>query len=345
MSRFALFALLPLCFSLGCDLAAKPFAGTVIQMTLNGATTTPANEHLELWARNQYNDTLRVTGIFNIVALTTNANTYSKTQELNPFGFVVRPAITMDDPCMIVTDNSSKHLGALLTKAEAYDDATLAGVHQTAEEQAQQVRTRIGQLTPGSSCDGSPESMNPMTKPYHCGLQGANTLYGTIAYELVDDMGNTTTTLPPGLTTCEAPGGNTPGCIPYDTAPADRLAACKAYWANDLAYTPSPLQLTAPLHGQLYGEVYFLSITPAGIFDSIRIDSNVNLLGIQELWMTVEPDQVDVLHRGPIFLDGTPDLGGREIVHFDLTPPFGTTAAVSGAAALEVDLDEDPVQF
>lgn len=337
MHRSARVALLPFLLgswaSLGCDISSKPFAGTIVQMTLSGVSTIPQGQHLELWARNQYNDVVRVSGSF-------DTTVGGKSTRLFPVGFTIRPAITMDDPCMI-----DQNTGALLTKAEAYKDVDLAGQHQTPEEQAQQVRTRIGQLTPISSCDGSPESKDPVLKAYHCGLEGSNILYGVIAYETVDATGMLLTLAPESPKTCET-SGNAAGCIPFDAAPADRLAVCKAYWdSSPLAYSPNPLQLTAPIHGQLYGFPTFLSILPPGQFDSIRIDSPINLSGIQELWMTTEPDQVDPKSRGPVFLDGTPGEGGMDIVHIDLAPPFGVMAPISGTAALEVDLDQDPVQF
>jgi len=338
MHRLAPVALLSLAFSLGCDISAKPYAGTIMEMTITGATTIPPGQHLELWARNQYDDTIRLSGIFD-----TTLN--GKAIRLTPVGMTIRPLITMDDPCMIVTDHASKHAGALLIKAEAYDDADVAGVHQTPEEQAQQVRTRIAQIAPPSDCDGSPESLDPVTKPYHCGHPGQGTLYGAIAYENLDSAGMVVDTAVESPVTCET-HGNVAGCIHYDATPAERLATCEAYWASStLAYSPNPLQITAPIHGQLYGEVTYISLGAPGIFDSIRIDSPIALKGIRELWMTTEPDVVDVMNRGPIYLDGTPGDGGREVVHIDLSPPFGSMATITGTAALLVDLDQDPVYF
>jgi len=333
MHRLAPAALLTLSLSLGCSLDAKPWAGTVIEMTLTGAPAQAIGRHLELWARNQYNDVVRVSGIFD----TTIAG---KTTRLFPVGFTLRPLITMDDPCMI--DPST---GAWLIKAEAYGDSNAGNVHQTPEEQAQQVRSRIAQLTPSSSCDGSPESMDPVTKPYHCGQQGSNVLIGVIVYELVDATGVVTAVAPESPRTCET-SNNAPGCIAFAAAPADRLAACSAYWDSSiLAYTPNPYQIITPLHGGIYGEETFVTTTPPSAFDGIRIDSPIGLKGIQELWMTVEPDQVDPLKRGPIFLDGTPGPGGLDVVHIDLSPPFGSMQAISGSAALEVNLDTEPAQF
>ena len=59
----ALASLLPLAASLGCDaLTVRSFAGTVMQFTFDGisAQTVPAGKHLELWARTQYDDIVRI---------------------------------------------------------------------------------------------------------------------------------------------------------------------------------------------------------------------------------------------------------------------------------------------
>jgi hypothetical protein len=305
----------------GCSLEAKPFGGTVIQMTLTGVAPDAPGQHLELWARNEYDDVLRVSGTFD------NAD-----GRLFTYGLGIRAAIRMDDPCMI--DGA----GNLLTKAEAYQPTSWAGVPQTPEEQAQQVRSRIAQLTAASSCDGS--GGDPA---YHCGHE-TTTVLGVIGHESTDEQGGVLAMAPAPLQTCET-SNNAAGCISYAAKPADRLAACGDYWRNPLAYTPNPLQLTAPQHGVLYGEPTYVTTTPPSSFDSIRIDSNVGLKGIRELWLTVEQDPVDPQNRGPILVTGTPDPGGIDVVHFDLTPPFGSTVAVSGTASLLDTLDEDPVQF
>jgi hypothetical protein len=313
--------------STGCELSTKPFAGTVIEMTLNGASSSPSGQHFELWGRNAYDDVVRISGIFDF------PHDDGSTERLFPYGLAIRPAITMDDPCLIDSD------GNLLTKAEAYHDTVIAGVAQSPEEQAQQIRTRIGQLTTPSSCDGS--GGDPT---YHCGHQ-SSTLLGVVPYELVGDDGTTWSVLPPAPATCQT-SANAPGCIDYDADPATRLAACRAYWqASPLSYTPNPVQITAPLHGLFYGELSYVTTSPPSAFNGFRIDSNVGLAGIAELWLTVEPDDVDVRHRGPLYLDGTPDAGGRQVVHFDLVPPFGSTQAVSGTAALLVGLDQSPVEL
>jgi hypothetical protein len=312
----------------GCNLTAKPFAGTVVQMTLTGPSVSAPGQHFELWGRNAYNDVLRISGIFDYAAPGSD-----ESERLFPFGFAIRPAITMDDPCVIDDE------GHLLTKAEAYHDTVVAGVAQSAEEQAQQIRTRIAQLTSTSSCDGS--GGDPA---WHCGIQ-ASTLLGVVPYELCDANGVMRSVLPPAPRTCETSGGAA-GCIPYGAAPSVRLAACRDYWSQSpLAYTPNPTQITAALHGLLYGELRYITTSPPLAFDSIRIDSNVGLRGIAELWITTEADMVDAAHRGPILVDGTPDQGGFDVVHFDLSPPPGTAAAASGTAALLVDLESGPALF
>jgi hypothetical protein len=302
----------------GCSLEAQPFAGTILQMTLTGVTPDATGHHLELWARDRFDDLLRIPSIFDTTVDGTSTRLF-------PYGLVIRPAIRMDDPCMIDA------AGDLYTKAEAYQSTSYAGVPQTPEEQAQQVRSRIAQLTSPSSCDGS--GGDPA---FHCGHE-SSTVLGVMPFELVDDRGNVSAS-PDSPRTCET-SGDAAGCIPFDAGPGDRLAACSAYWVHPLSYTPDPMQLTAPIHGALYGEPTYVTTTPPSSFDSIRVDSNVTLKGIRELWITVEPDQVDVLHRGPVLLDGVPDQGGASVVHFDLTPPLGSTATVSGTAALLTDLD------
>jgi hypothetical protein len=330
-SRSRHWTLLICSLACGCSLDVTPFGGTVVQMTITGATADRAGQHLELWARDQYDDVVRVSGSFDYTAPGSSNPT-----RLFPYGLTIRPAVTMDDPCMI------DEQGRLLTKAEAYVDSNVAGVAQTPEEQAQQVRALIAQLTSTSSCDGSG---GPAL--YHCGHQ-STTLLAAIAYELVDDQGTVQSVTGTPPRTCETiPAGQpTAGCIPWDAAPADRLAACETFFATSpLAYAPNPLLITAPIHGSLYGVVTYVTTTPPSAFSSMRIDSNVKISGAHELWITTEVDQVDPLHRGPIVVDGTPDRGGQQVNHFDLTPPLGSTLAVSGTAVLLDELDQNPVQF
>ena len=88
----ALASLLPLAASVGCDaLTVRSFAGTVMQLTISGVTaqSIPANQHLELWARTQYDDIVRVSGYYDFADGKTTT------------GLMIRQAISLDDPCMI----------------------------------------------------------------------------------------------------------------------------------------------------------------------------------------------------------------------------------------------------
>jgi hypothetical protein len=314
---------------LGCsDLTAKPFAGTIVEMTLTGAPVSMGTAHYELWARNETNDVIRVSGIFDVP----DPNDSQKSTRYFPVGFRVRPAVTMGDPCMIDQD------GHLLVTADAYKDGVFAGVAQSAEEQAQTIRARIAQVTSLSECDGS--GGDPA---YHCGRQNGLTgdMLGLVAYELVDEQGNLTNAAPD------------PPKIPWDTPPDQRKTICQQYWdSSPLAYTPNPSQFTYPAHGQLLGVLTYSTTSPPASYDSIRADTSLHLKGIQELWFTTESkDQVDANNRGPILIQGTPTDGGREVVHFEMVPPRDpsgmttTVAPVKGSAALIVNLDEDPTQF
>jgi hypothetical protein len=296
----------------GCDISAKSFAGAIIQMTINGAAPTAPNQHLELWARTQYDDIVRIDHI------------YEDPEGMNPpdedprrrFGFAIRNAITMDDPCMI-----DKKTGALLTSPDAYTPATIAGVFQSAEDQAAAVRARIAQLTSTSNCD-------PNLPQPNCGQQPAN-LYTVIPWSPKVDR-----TPLAGITA--------------STPRADRLAACRAYWASHpLAYTPDPTQIVSPIHGTTVGFLDWTTNVPVAGYNSVRIESSVNLKGIRELFMTVETvdqnqsgDGVDPLNRGPVYLEGKPTLGGRGVVFFNLNGP-----TASGTAAIHTDLDEDTSGF
>lgn len=292
-------SLLPLAASLGCDaLTVRSFAGTVMQLTLSGVTeqTIPAGKHLELWARTQYDDIVRVDGYTN---LGTGRTAY---------GLMLRQAISLKDPCMIdgyyfQNEKNDPTKGNLLTSAAAYPSAvTQNGVTQTPEEQAQQVIDRIHQLT------DAPGAIAP--------------LIAVLPYD-----------------------PNVPPAVPDAATPMDRRAACDAYVAaSDLTYIPNPFQVTAPLHGFVYGFVKYTSLTPPANYDGYRIDSPLNLKGVQEIFFTVEGDTVDPKNRGPLFLTSQRTQGGIDVVHFDLihADPMGTA---SGTAALLVDLDQDPVQF
>ena len=195
--------------------------------------------------------------------------------------------------------------GNLLTTPAAYPSSVSQnGVTQTPDQQAQQVIDRINQLT------GNPS------------IQTGSPLVAVLPYD-----------------------PNVPPSIPDTATSAERRATCDAYVAaSDLTYIPNPFQVTAPLHGTIYGFVHFVTITPPANYDGFRIDSPLNLKGTQELFMTVENATVDAQNRGPLFLVSTKTPGGVDVLHFDLVhaAPMGTA---SGTAALLTDLDQDPVQF
>jgi hypothetical protein len=128
-----------------------------------------------------------------------------------------------------------------------------------------------------------------------------------------------------------------------NATPDERLADCNAYKAlSPNTYVPNPLQMTAPAHGTVYGFVSFSTVVPATNYDGYRLDMPVSLKGVQEIFFTVEGDNVDPNHRGPLYLVSTRTPGGNDVVHFDLTPPAGSMAAISGTAALYVNLDVAP---
>jgi hypothetical protein len=137
-------SLLPLAASVGCDaLTVRSFAGTVMQFTFDGitASTIPANQHLELWARTQYDDIVRVDGYTDLQnGVTAN-------------GIMIRQAIGLKDPCTIdgyyfQDEKNDPTKGNLLTSAAAYRTSLSAGgVTQTPQDQAQQVIDRIDQVS------------------------------------------------------------------------------------------------------------------------------------------------------------------------------------------------------
>jgi hypothetical protein len=289
----------------GCDLSVPPFAGTVVALSLQGAAPLPAGQHLELWARSPYDDIIRINGTF-------DAPTAGR---MSPFGLVIRPVITLDDPCVIDAQ------GNLLVTAAAFPSTIVVdGVTQTPEDQAASIRARVRQLDSSSVCDGS--GGNPDS---HCGAQ-ASTMLGAIPWD--------SAAAPPP----------TQADIPFDTAPADRLARCTAYWASSpLAYTADPIQVSAAAHGQILGDVSYMTTVPPSAYDGITIFSPTSLTGIRELWITVETDAVDPSHRGPVYLQGYPDRGGAYDLHFDLRAPASSALAVAGTAALLVGLESNPL--
>jgi hypothetical protein len=268
--------------SAGCDaLTVRSFSGSVLQMTLEGAPVTPAGTHLEIWARDQYNDILRLKPFFD------EAN--YKTKE----GLMIRQAISPDDPCM--TDDK----GNLLTTAAAYPTSvSFGGVTQTPEQQAQQRVLRIKQLNPAG--------------------------------------------MPPLLAVLPWDDTPVPTVAPTATA-AERKAACDNYRRSETAYVPNPDQITAPLHGAVYGFVGFTTIVPPTNYDGVRLDTPTGLKGLKEVFLTMEGANVDPNNRGPLYIVSKPVPGGRDVLQFQLVP--GQPDGPSGALAVYTNLDEDPVQF
>ncbi len=297
------------CAAMGCgSLSAKSFAGSIIEMAIEGAGPTAPGEHLELWARDAWDDVIRVDALYDLP------------NHRVAFGLQIRQAIALDDPCMIVSDPTSPSYGEPLVMPSAYPSSVLVnGVTQTPTQQAQQVRNRIAQLTSNAVC--LPDLFDA-TQTF-CGRQAANLL----AVVPFDD------TPPPSL--------------PPDAPAAARAAACQAYWAvSPLAYTPNPAQLTAPLHGAVYGFVGYLTTVPPADYDGLRLDSPTNLRGAQELWLTSERvpvASVSATSEGPLFLDGVATPGGRDVIHFDLRSL--SMQPISATAALYVNLDDDTASF
>ncbi|HEX6835794.1 MAG TPA: hypothetical protein VF334_04440 [Polyangia bacterium] len=297
------------CAAAGCNsLSAKAYAGTVIELAIEGAAPTTPGQHLELWARDAYADILRVDAIYDLPS------------HRVAYGLRIRNAIALDDPCMIVSDPGSPAYGEPLVMPSAYPSSVMVnGVTQTPTQQAQQVRNRIAQLTSNAVC--LPDLFDATAT--FCGHQ-ASTLLAVVPYD-------------------ETP----PPSLPPDAPASARAAACEAYWsASPLAYTPNPAQLTTPLHGAVYGFIGYLTTVPPAGYDGLRLDSPTNLRGIEELWLTVESvpvANVDALSPGRIYLDGAPTPGGRDVIHFDLRSL--AMEAVSGTAALYVSLDDDTASF
>jgi hypothetical protein len=198
--------------------------------------------------------------------------------------------------------------GNLLITPAAYQTRMVDTITETPEEQAQSTLNRIAQVTSTNQGGKAPA-----------------TLLAVVPYD---------TTQPPVFA---------PSPSPQPTA-AERLAACQQYWAaSPLAYTASPFQYTAPIHGVAYGFVSFTTTEPVAAYDGIRIDTPTNLAGTQELWLSVETaalDKVDPENIGPTFLQGKQAPGGNDVLFFDLVGPMS-----SGTAAIYVNLDDDSVTF
>ncbi len=274
--------LLLLCTALfGCDaLTVHPFDGSVLVMSIQQDPTagaTPAGRHLELWARDRFDDIERLP-LF-----------YDGADYKTTYGVAVVRAIGLDDPCMI-----DAHGNRLVDAAAWPTTIDEGGITQTPEQQAAQVKNRIAQL------NAPPDGTQP------------SSLLALVPYDATP-----------------------PPAIDAGASAADRLAACQAFWsASELSYTPNPLQITSPLHGYVYGFLAYVTAVPPTDYDGIRIDTPVNLDGVEELFLTDEGANVDVAARGAVYLTSTPSPGGNDVAHFDLAGPSASgTLAVLAALA------------
>ena len=125
-------SLTALVFGTGCDISAKPFSGTVLQMSILGAQPLPADNHLEFWARTANDDIARLSTIYETTARG-RVQTMVNGELIDPRGFVIVPAITMGDQCMI--DDK----GNLMTTAGAWKPTVIFDTPQTPDEIAAQI--------------------------------------------------------------------------------------------------------------------------------------------------------------------------------------------------------------
>ena len=309
--------------SAGCDrLSVSPFGGAKIQLTLTGGKPTPAGEHLELWARDGEHDIVRLLAgpaadaCLGAQTPCTNAAGYAPTLS----AYVIAAAVDFNDPCMI--DGAGNLLwkpGAQVGPSDA--ERTL---------QAKSVETRIHQLT----------DLQPIP------------LYAFTSY---DDGAAARPVRATDAAAC-AKLASAP-CIADAAVAADRLTACQAFWrASPFAYTGNPLQLTKPVHGQLFGMLDFVSLAPAQSLGGILIITDFALRDLRELWITeatgkvaaLDPNAIDCKTtpdtcRGALLVQGDAGTPERGIFRFDLASP--PPATLSGTASVLTRLNEDPVQF
>jgi hypothetical protein len=161
----------------------------------------------------------------------------------------------------------------------------------------------------------------------------------------------------------ERPQQKDPNGAHYIAPDADaptRLDRCKnVFWARSphYAYTGNPNQLTAPVHGQLFGMLDFQNVAPQPpqIVGGINIETRFGLHDLREIWFTQTPATVEMVDpkeldcaahpqscRGTLLLQGDAGTPNKGIYHFELSSPL---TGVSGSAAVYTRLDEDSVQF
>lgn len=126
----------------GCeDFNVRPYAGTLIEMTMAGAIETAPGTHLEMWARSANDDIIRIDPL-------TDTNLH-----LTSYGLQIKLAIDRNDPCLINAD------GNLVLSPAAYKTVTIAGVTQTPEQQVQQLENRLDQILSTSLGGKQPQSL------------------------------------------------------------------------------------------------------------------------------------------------------------------------------------------
>ena len=335
----------------GCDhFRVEDFHGSKILMTIagNGARPTAAGHHLELWVREGADDNPKSPqSIVRLLASTGGheadqsvCNPGSFFQDLVRFpqynscptlldshvctrqGYTIVPAV---GPYEVVTDATGTH-AHLLDGCMIDSDGNLlwtaaAKDPNTGQPQgdlvALAIQRRIDQITIGAQTP----------------------LYALVPWDDASAMPH--------------PSAKDPSL----TAEM-RKCACRDLWnASAAAYSGNPIQLTAPVHGALYGVVDFQSLAPPQLLGGVSFHVEYKLPSVRELWLTdttalvdkLDPAQLDCrAHpdtcRGATILDGylSPDTG-RQASHFELRSPSGE--ALTGSAAIETNLDADPAQF
>ena len=337
----------------GCDhFRVEDFHGSKILMTLggNGARPTAAGHHLELWVREGASDDPRdPQSVVRLLASeggheadqsACNAGNYLQdlvrypqytscpplleTHSCAPQAYTIVPAV---GPFEVVTDATGTHAHPL-DGCMIDDEGNLlwtAAAKDPATGAAQgdlaaaAIQRRIDQLTIGAQ----------------------NPLFALVPWDDAAAMPH--------------PSAKDPAI----TAEM-RKCACRNLWnASAASYSGNPIQLTAPVHGALYGVLDFQSTMPPQALGGMSFHVNYALSSARELWFTdtaadvgkLDPRQIDCNQhpescRGVTLVDGVASpmaMSGRQAIHFELRSPAG--AAVTGSAAIETNLDRDPQPF
>lgn len=303
----------------GCDhFRVEPFHGSKILMTLSGLPTTAPGHHVELWARESPDGSLEHQYIDRLLAADG-----SRRPDGHPCG--------KDETCV----------------PAAYAIAPAVAFSGSGES---------FQLTDGCMIDAAghllwqPEA-SPREGDAPQGELGAKAVLRRI-HQLTDGAASPLL----ALVSIDDHEGERPA-VDESQPPAERLAACQKFWgASPWAYSGNPFQLTAPVHGQMYGPLDFTSVDPPQILGGIAITSDWALHDAVELWLTdsaasiadLDPSEIDCATRadtcrGRVLLDGAASPGGRNAIHFELSSP--SSASAGGSATIQVRLDEDAQPF